>query len=158
MKLLYCLGIAALITGTALPAAAQQSAPVELTGYVELETVTTDEAGNPKAKRVQPLVVVPGDRLIFGTRFANNGAVPIESFVVSNPVPASVRITDGMDPAVLVSVDGGKVWGKLADLEIADAQGASRPAQLDDITHVRWVLPRIAPGETGQLEFAVTVR
>lgn len=158
MRYSFCLGIVALMTATGMPTAAQSSVPLELTGYVELETVTTDEAGNPKAERVEPAVVVPGDKLIFGTRFANNGTVPIERFVVSNPVPATVRVMGEIDPSVLVSVDGGTGWGKLAELEIADAGGARRPAQLDDITHVRWVLPRIAPGETGTVEFPVTVR
>lgn len=158
MKPSHFFGLAALIAATAAPAAAQTAAPLELTGYVKLERETTDEAGTRTAERVDPEVVVPGDRLIFGTRFANKGAAPIERFVVSNPVPATVSVTGEIDPGVLVSVDGGTAWGKLTELEIINAVGERRAALPGDITHVRWVLPQIAPGETGQLEFAVTVR
>jgi len=156
------LGPAALMTALmiafASPAHAQGQAPLELVGYVKLEKVTTTASGERQVEWVEPERVVPGDRLIFGTRFANRGDVPIERFVVSNPVPAAVSVTGEVDPRVLVSVDGGTAWGKLADLQVLDAAGARRPALPADITNVRWVLPSIAPGETGTLEFPVTVR
>lgn len=142
----------------AAPVSAQAPAPLELTGYVKLERVTTDAAGARTVERVDPKVVVPGDRLIFGTSFANTGPAPIERFVVSNPVPATVSVSAELDPGMIVSVDGGKAWGLLAELAIVDAEGVRRAAGPSDITHVRWVLPQIAPGETGTLEFPVTVR
>lgn len=158
----FSLGLAALALAIAAPAAAQAPTqaptPLELTGYVKLEKVTTDETGTRKVERVDPQVVVPGDKLIFGTRFANKGGEPIERFVVSNPVPAAVRVSREVDPGLLVSVDGGKVWGKLAELSIIDAAGQPRAALPADITNVRWILPQIAPGESGTLEFPVTVR
>lgn len=158
----YSLGLAALALVIAAPAAAQApaptQAPLELVGYVKLEKVTTDETGARTIERVDPQVVVPGDKLIFGTRFANKGPEPVERFVVSNPVPAAVRVSGEVDPEQLVSVDGGKVWGKLANLTIIDAAGQPRAALTGDITNVRWILPMIAPGESGTLEFPVTVR
>lgn len=156
----FSLGLAALALAIAAPAAAQAptEAPLELVGYVQLEKVTTDETGARKIERTDPQVVVPGDKLIFGTRFTNNGAEPVERFVVSNPVPAAVRVSGEVDPEQLVSVDGGKVWGKLADLSVIDAAGQHRAALPGDITNVRWILPQIAPGESGALEFPVTVR
>ncbi len=161
---LVCALVAALVAPppaaaeTALISGAASDAPLELRGYVKLEKVTTDAAGERRVNRVDPVTVVPGDKLIFGTRFANRGSAPIEQFVVSNAVPAAVSVTGEIDPGVQVSVDGGTAWGKLADLEIADAAGARRAALPADITNVRWVLPSIAPGETGVLEFPVTVR
>lgn len=154
----FSLGLAALALMIAAPAAAQAPAPLELTGYVKLEKVTTDETGVRTVERVDPRVVVPGDKLIFGTRFTNKGTEPVERFVVSNPVPAAVRVSGEVDAQQLVSVDGGKVWGKLAGLTIIDAVGQPRAALPGDITHVRWILPLIAPGESGTLEFLVTVR
>lgn len=154
------LGVAALIAVMFSPAAAhaEPAAPLELTGYVKLEKVATDADGKSRVERVDPQVVVPGDRLVFGTRFANRGSAPIEHFVVSNPVPASVSVASDIDASTLVSVDGGKAWGRLAELAITDANGERRAALPGDVTHVRWVLPEIAPGETGELEFPVTVR
>lgn len=160
MKYRRTTGLAALIAVMALPASAfaEPGNPFELTGYVKVEQVTTDASGEQLVERVEPQVVVPGDRLIFGTRFVNHGPAPIERIVVSNPVPAQVSVTGEIDPGALVSVDGGKAWGTLADLEIVDAEGRRRAALPADITHVRWILSHIAPGESGQVEFPAMVR
>lgn len=152
------LGLTAMIALLATPLHAQADAPLELVGYVKLEQVTMTASGERQVEWIEPQVVVPGDKLIFGTRFANKGNAPIERFVVSNPVPASVRLTSEIDPALLVSVDGGATWGKLADLVIVQPDGERRPAVPGDVSNVRWVLPAIAPGESGTLEFPVTVR
>lgn len=154
----FSLALAALVLVIAAPVAAEAAAPVELTGYVKLEKITTDDTGARTVERVDPQVVVPGDKLIFGTRFANKGPEPVERFVVSNPVPAAVRVSGEVDPGLLVSVDGGASWGQLAELTITDAAGQPRAALPGDITNVRWILPQIAPGESGALEFPVTVR
>lgn len=154
----FSLGLAAMMAAAAAPAGAQAPAPLELTGYVMLEKVTVDAAGVRTVERVDPQVIVPGDKLIFGTRFANTGAAPIDRFVVSNPVPAAVSVSGEIDPGLLVSVDKGQTWGVLAQLTIAQADGHPRAAMPQDITHVRWILPQIAPGESSTLEFPVTVR
>lgn len=162
MKIFRTFGLAMLVAGFAAQAQAQAQAqaeaPLELVGYVKLEKVTTTTSGERQVEWVEPQVVVPGDRLIFGTRFANNGQTPIERFVVSNPVPASVSVSGEIDPAALVSVDGGSTWGRLAELEIVQPDGVRRAALPGDVTNMRWVLPAIAPGESGTLEFPVTVR
>ena len=152
------LGAAALLAAITTPATAQTSPPLELTGYVVLEKVTTDERGAHTVVRLEPGTVVPGDKLIFGTRYTNKGSTAIDRFIVSNPVPDTVSVTSDIDPDVLVSVNGGKSWARLIELEIVNAAGERRAARPGDITHVRWELPEIVPGETGQLEFPVTVR
>ena len=153
------LALAAMIAAiAALAAPARAAPPMELAGYVERETVTTGASGEPVVERAAPQVVVPGDRLIFGTRFTNTGSAPVEDFVVSNPVPPSVAVTGEIDPAQTVSVDGGKTWGRIAALTVPDSQGDPRPATPADITHMRWTIPVVAPGASGRVEFPVTVR
>lgn len=158
MRFSCAFGLAASMMALATPAQAGAESPLELVGYVKLEKVTTTPSGERQVEWVEPQVVVPGDRLIFGTRFTNKGAATIERVVVSNPVPASVRLSGEIDTALLVSVDGGATWGKLVELEIVGSDGSRRAALPEDVTHVRWVLPAVAPGERGQLEFPVTVR
>lgn len=150
--------IGTLIAALASPAAGQTARPLELTGYVKLEKISIDEHGERRVERVDPERVVPGERLIFGTRYANAGAAPVENFVVSNPVPDAVSVAADISPALTVSVDGGKTWGRLSELQILDADGNARAALAGDISHVRWTIPQIAPGQSGELEFPVTVR
>lgn len=158
MRLIRKLGLAALTTALATPAQAQGEAPLEVASYVRLEKVTTTASGERQVEWVEPEVVVPGDKLIFGTRFANTGDTAIERFVVSNPVPPSVSVSGEIDPAMLVSVDGGTTWGRLAEIEVTQSDGMRRAALPGDVTNVRWVLSPITPGQTGALEFPVTVR
>lgn len=132
--------------------------PVSLSGDVMAVKVTTDEAGVETSELVQPDLIVPGDRLIFGTDYANNGAEPVTAFVVTNPLPAAVRLAPDADPALSVSVDGGASWGLLADLTVTEADGTSRAATQADVTHVRWTLASIAPGEAGRLEYPAIIR
>lgn len=140
------------------PAYAQPSSPVQLTGYVQVERVVVDERGETRREWSDPVTVVPGDRLLMGTRYANGGSNVIENFVISNPVPPAVRVSEVPDAAQIVSVDGGRSWGPFAAQIIRMDDGTTRPAAPEDITHLRWTLTAVPPGSSGQVEYAATVR
>lgn len=144
--------------GSGSAALAEQAAsPMQLVGDVKVDKQVI-ENGQTKHVLVAPDVVVPGDRLIFSTRYRNTGAEPVKDFVVTNPLPAGVMLADSGAAVQTVSVDGGKSWGKLPTLTVADSQGAKRPARPGDVTHVRWTLPLIAPGASGTLTYNAIVR
>ncbi|MEL6530835.1 MAG: hypothetical protein AAGK01_00645 [Pseudomonadota bacterium] len=132
--------------------------PVTLSGDVKAVKTVTDEAGSERTELVEPTKIIPGDRLIFGTDYANNSAEPVTDFVVTNPLPNAVRLAPDADPALVVSVDGAQSWGTLGDLTVTDENGANRAATHTDVTHVRWTLPSIAPGESGRLEYPAIIR
>lgn len=160
MKALWIAALAATlaIAGTSTAALAQQgTSPMQLVGDVKVDKQVV-ENGQTKHVLVAPNVVVPGDRLIFSTKYHNAGTEPVKDFVVTNPLPAGVMLADSGAAVQTVSVDGGKSWGKLPALTVADAQGAKRPAQASDVTHVRWTLPLIAPGASGTLTYNAIVR
>lgn len=140
----------------AVPAAAP-AGPVALSGDVKVDRTVT-ENGQTRHVLVQPDKVVPGERLVFTTSYRNSGARPIQNFVVTNPLPPAVMLADAGNAALLVSVDGGAHWGPLARLTVSDGKGGTRPAEAGDVTHLRWTIPRIAPGETGSLAYYATVR
>ena len=48
--------------------------------------------------------------------------------------------------------------GALAALTITNSDGTTRPAAHADVTHVRWVLASIAPGEKGRLSYPAIIR
>lgn len=149
---------ALLVFGAALPVGAQAQNPVTLSGDVKAVETSVDASGNEVTKLVEPDVIVPGDRLIFGTEYANNGAEPADNFVVTNPLPAAVRLAPDADPDLTVSVDGGNSWGMLSELTVAGEDGTTRAATPSDVTHVRWTLAQIAPGESGRLEYPAIIR
>ena len=142
-----------------LPLAAQgDSSPITLSGDVKAVKTVTDADGKERTELVDPTTIIPGDRLVFGTDYANKGAEAVTNFVVTNPLPAAVRLAPDADPALELSVDGGKTWGVLATLTIANSDGTSRPATHADVTHVRWVLASIAPGASGRLTYPAIIR
>lgn len=158
-KLMFACAAAAVLTVPALPLAAQDNPnPITLQGDVKVVKTVTDADGKQRTELVDPDTIVPGDRLVFGTDYANKGAEPVTNFTVTNPLPAAVRLAPDADPALAVSVDGGKTWGVLSALTLTRADGATRPATHDDVTHVRWVLPSIAPGASGRLTYPAIIR
>ena len=146
-----------LLAATAAPAAmAEASQPVELKGDVKVDKLVV-ENGHEKHVLVAPNVVVPGDKLVFATSYRNNGSVAVKDFVVTNPIPEGVMLASQGAELLDVSVDGGKSWGKLAQLKVSDTAGP-RAAQASDVTHIRWVLPVLAPGAKGTLSYNAIVR
>jgi uncharacterized repeat protein (TIGR01451 family) len=141
------------------PAAlAQGASPVSLSGDVKAVQTTLDASGKEIIELVEPGTIVPGDRLVFGTDYANTGSEPVNNFVVTNPLPSAVRLAGDADADLVVSVDGGTTWGPLASLTVANADGSTRSATHEDVTHVRWTLATIAPGESGRLEYPAIIR
>lgn len=151
-------GLAAALIGLGAPAqAAPNPQPVELTGEVKLDRIII-ENGAEKHVLADPEVVVPGDRLVFRTTYNNAGSQPVKDFILTNPVPGGVMLAPEGAEALLVSVDGGKNWGRLSGLALAGEAGASRPATAADVTHLRWVIPQIAPGARGAVTYNAIVR
>ncbi len=139
------------------PAIAQGRA-IDLKGYVKLEKIITGNDGATSVELVEPETIVPGDKLIFGTDYSNNSAEAVSNFVVTNPIPSAVRLAPVASSDLTVSVDGGANWGKLATLSVEQGDGTKRPAQHADVTHVRWTLAAVAPGEKGRLEYPAIIR
>ncbi len=155
--ILACAAAAALAV-PALPLAAQNNGPITLEGDVKAVKIVKDASGAERTELVEPTAIVPGDRLVFGTGYANTGPDVVTNFVVTNPLPGAVRLAPDADPALEVSVDGGKSWGRLAALSVTNADGTTRSATHSDVTHVRWVLPSIAPGASGRLTYPAIIR
>ena len=157
MKRILITTLGCLLIATAPAVAAAQINPVELIGDVKVDKLVV-ENGKEKHVLVEPGVVVPGDALLFSTRYRNTGAAPIKDFVVTNPLPGAVQLAPQGSDQLVVSVDGGKIFGKLAALRVAGSDGAPRAAVPADVTHIRWVLPVLAPGASGSLSYHAIVR
>lgn len=154
--LMFFISLLATAAGTA-PLSAQDQA-ISLSGSVMHEMVSLDASGKEVTELVEPNTIVPGDRLIFGTDYNNGNDEAVDNFVVTNPLPPAVRLAPDADTTLIVSVDGGKSFGTLSQLFVMAEDGGSRPADQADVTHVRWTLPSVAPGESGRLEYPAIIR
>lgn len=152
----YLLLTLSLFSAAVLPVeAARAEGTVALSGEVQVVR-TIEEDGVSRETLAEPSKVVPGDHLLFTTHYSNDTGKEVSDFVITNPIPAQVALTKVGE--FTVSVDGGKTFGRLVDLKASAADGTSRPATLDDVTHVRWILARLAAGETGSVTYSAVVR
>lgn len=158
-KLMLACAAAVSLAAPVLPLAAQDTAQaVTVNGDIKAEKTVTGADGKPTVQLVEPESFLPGDRLVFGQNYANTSAEVVTNFTITNPLPEAVRLAPDADPALELSVDGGKTWGRLAALSVTAADGSSRPASHADVTHVRWVIASIAPGASGRVAFPVIIR
>ena len=130
---------------------------VQLSSTVMAEK-TVSVGGREQVQLQKPASVLPGDKLIFQTDYRNAGAQAATQFVVTNPVPAAVAWTGEASPGAVESVDGGKTFLPFNQLKVKGADGALRPAQPADVTHIRWTLASIAPGASGLVKYRGMVR
>jgi uncharacterized repeat protein (TIGR01451 family) len=138
-----------------------RSIEVKNEAFQEIEVL--NENGTKELRRVPAEKVLPGTEVIYVTTVRNLGKEPAERVVVDNPMPehmlyrgASVLDESG---TVEVSVDGGKRYGLLAALEVDDGLGKARPAEADDVTHVRFKMNRpLRAGGSNRFGFRAVLR
>lgn len=151
----YLIAFLALIA----PASAVLGNQVALDSEVFVERSAEQADGSVTVTLEEPTRVVPGDNLLFVLTYENTGAEAAENFVVTNPMPEAVVFGEAIDSGAVYSVDGGTVFGSLAELRIAEENGVERPALAADVTHIRWTLTEPIPaGASGQLRFRGIVR
>ena len=153
--------------GQASAQAQNQPAPsVTLRSDVKIERTGRDASGNVTTKLFTPkdVAVVPGDNIVFTLLVNNATAQPAVGFKATNPMPNAVSFASVTEDWAEVSVDGGKNWGKIANLKVKanDPTGTAvveRAAMPEDVTHVRWVFTdAIAPGATRTVSYRGVVK
>ena len=103
-KLVLAIAAAAALAVPSMPLAAQGApSPISLNGDVKAVKTVTDADGKQRTELVEPNTIVPGDRLVFGTDYANKGADIVTNFVVVNPLPGAVRLAPDADPALALA-------------------------------------------------------
>lgn len=160
MMIKALIAILATVSMAAPGAIKAQDRPVSLSSDVKLVRVVRDaESGDAaRTELVEPESVVPGDMLAFSISYRNAGGEPVTDFVIVNPVPANVQLSDDSAGASEVSIDGGKSWGMLSSFTVTEADGTERPARATDVTHLRWKIALLTPGESGTTSFRAIVR
>jgi len=117
---------------------------VELTTVAELEVEVINEDGEKEIQRVEAAKVVPGDEVIYTIHYANNGEMPVENVVITDPVPEHMLYLAGSaageGTSIAFSVDDGKTFAEPQELTVVGTDGKSRLAEASDYTHIRWIL------------------
>jgi len=132
---------------------------VKLASEIFVERVQQDAQGKTKTVLEEPKKVTPGDKLLFVLAYKNEGKAAAADFVINNRIPDSVSFAGTESSDAVMSVDGGKSWGKLSALKVTEADGSVRAAAPADVTHVRWQFARPIPaGGEGKVNFRAVVK
>ena len=138
---------------------AMAAAPVELSSDVFVEKQQKRPDGSFSTVLAKPSLILPGDQMVFVVRYRNAGKKPATNFSVTNPIPSTIAFSGTSDGAEVVSIDGGKSWGKLSQLRVINADGTSRTAMMTDVTHLKWQMNHmLAAGDAGKLIFRGVVK
>jgi uncharacterized repeat protein (TIGR01451 family) len=151
---------AAVLLAVATAAAAQQQ-HLDLTTSVQKEQIVMNIAGETEVQLVPAATVVPGEKVIYSISFRNISDEGAENVVITNPIAAELTYVDGSATRegadIQFSIDGGASFANRNELAV-DEDGAQRPAEAKDFTHIRWVLQEeLAAGAQGVMRFAAVL-
>ena len=167
MKIITNLSAAILALAVPIgPAIAQAEAPtapaaepkISLRSDVMAIAISIDDQGHATTTLAQPEEFTPGTKLSFGMNYSNTGSEAATNVTGTSPINPAVRLAPDADPALVVSVDGGGTFGTLETRSVETKPEGTRAATHADVTHVRWTIASIAPGESGRIAFPVIIR
>lgn len=142
-----------------IPVAATASGDVRTKSSIFVERIDPQGTGARHVRLEPAREVSSGERLIYIVEYRNTGSRPVQGFTVTNPLPRTVRLDETVDGSELVSIDGGRNWGPLSALKVSLGDGSWRPANPEDVTHLRWrVGDRLMQGESRRMTFRAIVR
>ena len=150
------IGVYALISAD--PASAQLAA----TQHVEKEVVTIKDDGERVVSRAPVETAAPGEEVIYALRFENKADDAAEAVVLIMPVPREIAYVEGSvagkNARILFSANNGETYVARGRLTVIE-NGAERPAENRDITHIKWTLSEAIPaGATGEISFRGVVK
>lgn len=152
-----------LLLGSLLAApVAALAAGLELKSEAFQDVAVKGKDGKVQKKRQAVTTAVPGTEIIYVISYRNAGTQPAADVVINNPVPAEMTYVagsaEGAGTRIEMSVDGGKQFGALQALQVKDADGKSRAARGEDVTHLRWtMLGAIPAAKAGSVSYRAIV-
>lgn len=142
--------------GLACLAASGLAAQTGVSRAVYVERIATAPDGE-RVRTIEPADELRrGDTVVLMVEWRR--ADPDAPVIVSSAVPRPLAFQRSSSDAVEVSVDGGRSWGRLGTMRIAEG-GDRRLASPEDVTHLRWRFEEgSAATRAGRVTYSAIVR
>lgn len=152
MRIGFVIGSLACFAASSL--AAQSASGISRAVYVERTATTAD---GERVRTIEPAEnLLPGDKVVLMVEW--RGVRSRDPVTISSAVPRTLAFQRSSSDALEVSVDGGRNWGRLGTMRIADDDGV-RLASPEDVTHLRWRLDDRSGAPRGdRLTYSAIVR
>lgn len=145
------------LAAVSMPSYAQPQVKMDMISEKEIKV---QEGGKTVVKRVPAPSSKSGEVLIFTIRYHNEGNEKATRVQAKNEIPSGMTYVlnsaTGSNSDVLFSADGGKTFGKAADLTIEKTVAGKKElvkATPSDYTTIEWVIGEIGPGQSGELGY-----
>lgn len=127
--------------------------------------VVVVEKGKQVKKRVEAKDLLPGEIVIYTIGYRNDGDEVATNVSLDNKVPeGTTYVADSVKgkAEATFSIDNGKTYDKPAKLmyEIVNTKGEKEMvvAPPEKYTDIRWTLPQVAAGGSGQIVYEVRIK
>lgn len=159
---LFSTTLALVVALVAAPAFAGPKVTMDMKAEKEIVVV---EKGKQVKKRVEAKGLLPGEVVIYTIGYRNEGDEVATNGKFDNKVPeGTVYVADSLkgNADATFSIDNGKTYDKPANLkyEIVNAKGEKEMvvAPPEKYTDIRWNLPQIPAGGSGQIVYEVRIK
>ncbi len=154
--------VALLLAMSATPVFAAPEMTMEMKAEKDIVIV---EKGKQVKKRVEATSQVSGEVIIYTINYRNKGTDVATAVKFDNKIPeGTVYVADSAkgNADITFSADNGKTYKKPAQLtyEIVNAKGVKETvvAAPEKYTDIRWVIPQVPAGGSGQMGYEVRIK
>lgn len=147
----------AFIIALPLTALASPNVSIDITALKEVVEIVN---GEPVTRRVPATEVVPGDIVVYTLTAINSGDEPAQNLQIEDPIPQGVSYLPGsatQKDDLSFSIDGGNTFQNANSLDSSET-GPRKSTLEKNYTHIRWLIPELAAGNTHEFEFRVKVK
>jgi uncharacterized repeat protein (TIGR01451 family) len=142
---------------------AQESGAVETTLIAEVLEKSESSDGRNVQRLVPATTINQGEVVHYTVRIRNPSTQPVRDVIVVQRIPSNTKYVanSAAGPAanITFSVDGGVTFGAPRELKVVAPNGAVRPANAEDYTHIRWQLRNVlSPGAVALARFQAVFR
>jgi uncharacterized repeat protein (TIGR01451 family) len=120
--------------------------------------------GKEVLERVPAGKVKPGDVAVYTISYTNKGSGEAKDASFVDPVPEGmvyvIGSAEGKETAITCSVDGGKSFhAQPVKQAVKKPSGSTeeKDAPAKSYTHIRWVVKRVMPNQSGKVSFKAMV-
>ncbi len=143
-------------------AQANELKAIQLTMTASEEVEVINPQGKIVFQLIEPSSVVPGDTVVYITKYHNQNSQPATNVVITNPIPKHlVYVQDSAKKngmTVCYSSNQGNHFALQQELIINNKDGSTRLATAADYTHIRWTIRSVATDGQGTVSFKARVK
>lgn len=141
---------------------ANESKTIQLTMSAFEEVEVINQQGKTVLQLIEPSNMVPGDTVVYLTKYHNTTNQIINNVVITNPIPKHLVYTSHTakqnQTVVTYSIDSGETFKTTDKLIIQTTNNEQRPASPKDYTHVRWTIDSVAIHGKGSVRFSAKLK